>query len=175
MEDWRADQYSYWTQNLSGVLAFLLPLLTELFFFLRQPRRIKYLLRAIFNDVGFVLSTISLNGLMTEIAHLISQRPRPFVFLDPLRRGLDPAHYTSFYSGHSSFTTAVHVASFLILLQKRLPQWVIILIGMIDISLIFSTAYFRILAGRHFLTDVVCGILGGVLAAIAVHHFNEEC
>jgi membrane-associated phospholipid phosphatase len=174
MEDSQADFYSYATQNLSGVFAIVAPaawttallLLGELSFFAAL---------AIFGtDLLILVQTTFWNGLLTEISHLISQRPRPFVYLDPLTRGIDPAHYTSFYSGHTSFAAAASTSVFLILLARKAPRALLFVAAIIGQGLIFSTAYFRILAGRHFLTDVICGAIAGSTIAWLIVHFHRR-
>jgi membrane-associated phospholipid phosphatase len=59
-------------------------------------------------------------------------------------------------------------AAFLILLFRGAPTLILLLAGALGQGLIFSTAYFRILAGRHFLTDVICGAIAGTSVALVV-------
>lgn len=168
MEFPQADEYSYFTQNLSGVLAVGVPAVWSLSRYVMGSLSPVVALTTAGVDLVLVLQTISWNGIFTELSHLIVQRPRPFVYYDPLQRGLDSAHYVSFYSGHTSFTAAMTVVVFLILLVRGAPLF-LILLSLISVeSLILGTAYFRILAGRHFLTDVVCGALAGTAAAYIV-------
>jgi undecaprenyl-diphosphatase len=99
---------------------------------------------------------------------LIFQRPRPFVYLDPLQRGIDPAHYTSFYSGHTSFAAAMGVSVLILLWKRKVPlPFLAVLVVFIQV-LVFSTGYFRIMAGRHFLTDVIVGGIAGAVTALCV-------
>ncbi len=174
MEDWKADEYSYFTQNFSGTLAVLVPTgWTIGLLALGQIHSITAL-AFIGADLITVFQTAAWNGLFTEVSHLISQRPRPFVYQDPLQRGIDPAHYTSFYSGHTSFTAAVNMATFLILLSRNAPLLLVLLYAAMGESLIISTAYFRILAGRHFLTDVICGAIAGLFIAWIVSRYRKK-
>ena len=170
-----ADGYSFFTQNLSGALAVVIPTSWNVALFLTgRLSPVGGLLVTLGTDLGLVLQTVAWNGVFTELSHTLSQRPRPFVYSDPMTRGIDPAHYTSFYSGHTSFAAATQVVTLLILLARGAPYWLIILQGILCEVLIFSTAYFRMLAGRHFYTDVMCGAIGGTLAAVLVIAFYQR-
>jgi membrane-associated phospholipid phosphatase len=94
--------------------------------------------------------------------------------MNPAHEGMNQAHYISFYSGHTSFSSAMNTAIFLILLAHRVPLWAMLLSFISMESLVFSTAYFRILAGRHFLTDVICGACAGALVAWTVVWYHRR-
>jgi undecaprenyl-diphosphatase len=174
MEDMTADGYSYQTQNFSGFWGITLPWGWTLFQTLSSLgslrsfgviRSLGILAANLGSDLVVYLQTISWNGLLTEISHIVSQRPRPFVFSNPTERGIDPAHYTSFYSGHTSFAAATGTCGFLLLMRAGAPLALLLLSFASTQALILSTAYFRILAGRHFLTDVLCGAIAGSITA----------
>ncbi|MEO5971406.1 MAG: phosphatase PAP2 family protein [Bdellovibrionia bacterium] len=168
MEDPRADGYSYFTQNLSGVLAVAVPAAWSLSRLAMGSLSPAVTLSVLGVDLVLILQTASWNGFLTELSHWIVQRPRPFVYYDPVQRGIDPAHYVSFYSGHTSFAAAMTVATFLILVVRGAPLLLLMLSAIAVQSLIISTAYFRILAGRHFLTDVIFGAVAGSAVAWVV-------
>jgi len=172
MEDWKADLYSYRAQNFSGILAFAAPTLWNGFSYALGYLNAPAALVSLGADLLVIAQTIAWNGFFTEASHLVSQRPRPFVYSDPEVRGIDPAHYTSFYSGHTSFTAATLFAVFLILRRKKAPKWTLLLSAATFEGFVIATAYFRILAGRHFLTDVLCGALAGTLIAWSVGALN---
>ncbi len=174
MEDWKADEYSYWTQNFAGTLAGAVPMTWHSALFLLRRCNSVTAVSSAFMDLLILGQTIAWNGLLTETSHLISQRPRPFVYQAPLERGIDPAHYTSFYSGHTSFTAATTFAIFLILLYRGAPQLILCLSAITFETLVLSTAYFRILAGRHFLTDVICGAIAGSLTAWMILQLHRQ-
>jgi membrane-associated phospholipid phosphatase len=165
MESGPADGYSYLTQNFSGALALGVPALwsfsSSIFGFINPSAAIT----AAGVDLVLVLQTASINGMFTELSHLVFQRPRPFVYYNPLKRGADPSNYVSFYSGHTSFSAAMLVALFLILRARRAPPILIVLSVVSAEALVMATAYFRIMAGRHFLTDVAVGAVAGTGAA----------
>jgi membrane-associated phospholipid phosphatase len=168
MEDSQADHYSFLTQNTSGVWAATLPILLGSIQIATGGISSSIILLNLAEDSIALLQVISWNGFLTEVSHWVSQRPRPFVYSNPAERGIDSAHYTSFYSGHTSFSAAANTAAFLILVSRNAP-FLLLLISFVSAeALVFSTAYFRILAGRHFLTDVICGAIAGTLVAFVV-------
>ncbi len=174
MEDSKADQYSYFTQNLSGIFAIAAPVAWNTALFALGKMNGIIALTTLGKDLVIILQTVVWNGFFTEASHLISQRPRPFVYSDPVQKGIDPAHYTSFYSGHTSFAAATTMAVFLILLSQGAPFIILLLSAIIMETLVFSTAYFRILAGRHFLTDVICAAISGSLIAWSVAALHRK-
>lgn len=168
MESSEADGFSFLTQNLSGIVATTAPFVWaagELVLLRLGPGAA---LATACSDLLTLVQITLWNGTATEISHLISQRPRPFVLLDPLGRGHIAHHYTSFYSGHTSFAAASTLGAFLILVYRGASLPLLLIYFTLSEILIFSTAYFRIMAGRHFMTDVVAGALAGTLFAFFI-------
>lgn len=163
-----ADQVSLVTQNLSGILALLIPLL-----WLATRRGERPLSGAGFREAAWtdliLLGQASLwNGLTTETIRLVVQRPRPFVYADPIGQGAASAHYTSFVSGHTSFSAAACVTGLLLLLGRGAPGRLLWPTSIVAASLVVTTGLCRVLAGRHFTSDVVGGALTGTAVALAV-------
>lgn len=125
-------------------------------------------LRSLTTDLLILVQTILLNGAATEFLRVSVQRPRPFVYDAPSDLGLTHAHYTSFVSGHSSFSACVGVALFFTLLGRGAPRPLLICAGVISLILAISTAVFRVWAGRHFPTDVFAGAVVGTIAAFTI-------
>ena len=69
-------------------------------------------------DILIIVDAVFTNGAVNELTRLAVQRPRPFVYANPQGEGGNPAHYTSFYSGHTSFA-AVSLMSLLLILAGR--------------------------------------------------------
>lgn len=172
LEDGNADGYSYLTQNLSGVMALGIPVTWNTIALLAQTTQPVSFWLNLTGDLIWMGQAVAWNGLFTELSHLISQRPRPFVYQDPAVRGAEASHYTSFYSGHTSFVAVTQVSLLLFLLIRGAPVWLLLLSTGIAESMVFSTAYFRIFAGRHFLTDVLFGAFAGTLVALTVFFFS---
>lgn len=171
LENGPADGYSLITQNTTGVLALLIPAAWSASLAATGALAPGAALVATGVDWVMAMQTAAWNGALTETARLVVQRPRPFVYSDP-SRAPDPQNYTSFYSGHTSFTAAAGSSFVFALLARGAPAWVWIPSLVLAQGLILSTGLFRILSGRHFLTDVLVGAaMGfGVALAVALRH-----
>ena len=163
-----ADRWSFVTQNTSGYLAFAIPVLWLILQLVRRRTTLAAGAKAWLADWTLLAQASVWNGLLTECARLLVQRPRPFVYSDPVRLGADAANYTSFVSGHTSFSATAATSLVLILVGRGVPARWIGFVAAIMASLVFLTGLFRILAGRHFLTDVLAATLVGTTVAIAV-------
>jgi membrane-associated phospholipid phosphatase len=170
-----ADFYSYAIQNTTGVLAAFGPGIYQgalVGFGVAIPA---VALNAFAIDTLIFAQTWFFNGFLNESARLVAGRARPYLYSDSARGQtvdplllIDPQNYTSFYSGHTSFVTAVCVFLLLTLLGRGAGAGLLITVGIFSECLIFSTGVFRILAGRHFLTDVLVAIVMGTLSALFV-------
>ncbi|MEN9722042.1 MAG: hypothetical protein RJB38_28 [Pseudomonadota bacterium] len=156
-----ADHLSYWTQDLAGVLA-----ISTAWYFSKSRKEgaIKTLL---------LLQCTFINGALIEFTRLAVQRPRPFVYFDPLGQGHAVAHYTSFYSGHTSFAALASTCAVLFCLDSKKSTR--ITIGAIAVSLTVLTGALRVLASRHFISDVIFGafIATGIALAVNLLHRQE--
>lgn len=170
----KADQYSFWTQNLSGGLALVTPVFWMSGLVLAKSITPATALFAVGVDLVIILQSIAWNGFFTEGTKLLTQRPRPFVYEDTSRLGKDPAHYTSFYSGHTSFSAATGAAALFIMIGNGAPTILVWATGICATSLIALTGTFRVMAGRHFLTDVIVGSLAGILVSLLVAYFHRK-
>lgn len=117
-----------------------------------------------FEDVVVFTQAITVNGALVTTAKYITQRPIPRVY-SGAASATDPGNYRSFYSGHTSLAfVALSTAS--VTLNRRYgltwQPWVATaIIGA-------SVATERVLAGRHFYSDVVVGAAAGTLTGIGV-------
>jgi membrane-associated phospholipid phosphatase len=162
-----ADRYSYVTQNSAGVFAALAPAAWSGALIALGRTSPAAALGAIGTDLVVYVQTVSWNGALMELTRIGVQRPRPYVYSNP-SVAKDPADYTSFYSGHTSFTAAAMTGLFLILLGRGAPIPLLVGVGAATQLLVFATGIFRVLAGRHFLTDVLAGAVAGTLVAVAI-------
>ncbi len=168
LQDSFADTASFATQNMTAYLAVGIPILRGVSLLAAGAVAPVAAWAALGTDLVLVLQAVAWNGVATEAARLIVQRPRPFVYLDPARLGLDPSHYTSFYSGHTSFTAAAGVSLLLVLLSRGITPLLLGGMSVLITVLITSTAIFRVWAGRHFITDVLFGAFAGAAAALLI-------
>ena len=169
-----ADGYSYFTQNLAGVLAFSTPVLWHSVQSVLGRVSLLSAMTAMTVDINIMLQTTLWNGALGEFTRGLTQRPRPFVYADPAAAGPNVAHYISFYSGHTSFTAAASFALFLFFLGRGAPQWLAGLSFVAFELLTFSTGIFRILAGRHFVTDVLAAAVAGSAIAFMIAWLHRD-
>lgn len=168
-----ADANSYFTQNLSGALAVAVPVVLAGVDLAMQatPAGVA---RALVTDLVIWTQTVSWNGFFNESVKILVQRPRPFVYTDAVNLGKNPANYVSFYSGHTSFAAASCTALLLILLGRGANLFLIVATAVLGPCLIFATGLFRILAGRHFLSDVVVAAAAGIAVALVVAYLHRK-
>ncbi|MCM2322956.1 MAG: phosphatase PAP2 family protein [Oligoflexia bacterium] len=169
-----ADHLSDMTQRISGALALAAPLAWNGGLAVLGRLSPATALAQAGTDILIILQSVFWNGVATEAAHALIQRPRPFVYASPADMGVNPAHYTSFYSGHTSFAAAANVALLLVLMARGAPYGLLILMASLGQGLILSTAFFRVLAGRHFVTDVLAGAVAGALIALGVAYLHKR-
>lgn len=170
-----ADGFSYATQNISGYLAIGGPILWSAGMAVAGVLTPELAAASAGVDLLLLGQASAWNGLLNEICHAAIRRPRPFVYSDPAGRGADPSHYTSFYSGHTSFAAVAGLSLLLMLLARGAPAGVLAGAAVSWQALTISTAYFRIMAGRHFLTDVLAAAAIGSAIAVLVFLSHKDC
>jgi membrane-associated phospholipid phosphatase len=171
-----AEDISTDTQVVTGVLAYVVPTALQI---TRAVMTSSPMADAFFiagQDALLITQTLVFNGTANEIVRLFVQRPRPYVYGDPSYYGSNFANYTSFYSGHTSFSSAMNTALFLVLLGRAAPLWLLVLAGAGGQAIVVLTGVTRILAGRHFFTDVFWGAVAGLVIAflVALAHRTDQ-
>jgi membrane-associated phospholipid phosphatase len=121
-------------------------------------------------DTVVFAETLLVNGALVTAAKYIVQRPLPRTYAGDPSLLNSPGGYRSFYSGHTS-TTAAALGVTAMTLRYRYGQmvWPWIVDGVIT-GLVATQ---RVLAGRHFPSDVAIGAVMGTAVGIAVpalHH-----
>lgn len=160
-----ADFWSFVTQDLAAVLALLVAGLVA-----RKSRDAS----RFGTDLLILLQATSLNGVFNECVRLWIQRPRPFVFLDPITHGGAAAHYTSFYSGHTSFAALATVCALWSAKRGHLSPLSFRSIFLTGTLLTFLTGALRVAAGRHFITDTLAGAFFGALIAWGINRLHQK-
>jgi len=174
LQSHKADRMSFVTQDLSGYSALFGPVGWASFLAVTGRLSPGGALIAAGTDLTLIFQSIVWNGAATEAGRLIVQRPRPFVYSNPLVLGADPANYTSFFSGHTSFTAAAGTAFILSLVRRQAPRLILILSGSVVSVLVFLTGLFRVLSGRHFPTDVLFAAIVGTLVAFLIAFLHQN-
>ena len=157
-----ADYWSFGTQYLAGALALLVPAIPGF-----KWTRIRI-------ELWILVQATIFNGLINECLRLWIQRPRPFVYLDPVAQGGAAAHYTSFYSGHTSFAALAGACAFFASRRMHDSPLAHRLILVLAFVLAALTGALRVMAGRHFITDTLFGALFGVAIAWAVNRLHQS-
>jgi membrane-associated phospholipid phosphatase len=120
---------------------------------------------ALREDLTILTETLAVNAaIVTGVKYLV-QRPLPVTYA---RRDGLPAQaqgYRSFYSGHTSTAVAALTASAWTLQFRDGPSaWPWVVTGVVGASV----ATERVLAGRHFPTDVAVGAAAGFAVGTAI-------
>lgn len=174
MQNSRADQLSFVTQNWSGYIAAATPpiISTALVVAGKISPVNALILMAV--DMVILLESVAWNGTVTEAARLIVQRPRPFVYNDPKGMGVNPAHYTSFFSGHTSFAAVTGLFLVFTLIGRGASRRWIVGSSIYASCMIILTGIFRVMAGRHFITDVLAAALAGSAVAFTIAKIHRK-
>jgi membrane-associated phospholipid phosphatase len=148
------DFLSNVVQNGMAVVFILLPVI-----FIRKTAKLILL-------ESYILAGVFWNGTLLEVTRIFAERPRPLVMNDPMGDGSRVVQYTSFYSGHTSFVAYAALISVLWMNHSELTRarfgklaW------FLYPTLVILTATLRVLAGRHYPTDTICGAIAGSLVA----------
>jgi len=120
--------------------------------------------------LGIMSESLALSGTTVSLVKLAVRRPRPFTYLDDptadVQEELADVDATlSFPSGHTGMTATASFCAASLLVDEGMPAWP--LYGGAA-ALTTTVASFRVLAGRHFPTDVVAGAAIGTAIGLAV-------
>lgn len=103
------------------------------------------------------LAAILSRGILTEGIRFFYERPRPFEVLGIVPLIEESAR--SFPSGHMTFLFAIGTTLFFV--NRKWGSWFL--------GLSFLTGIARIASGTHWPTDIVGGIVIGVISAFLIH------
>lgn len=136
---------------------FLVVIFLFLLFYSGYSKRKKYF----FLFTVFLSPLLARFGVVSFVRYLF-YRPRPFLTLSVNQ--LISASTSSFPSGHAAFFFAMATAVFL--LNKKWGVWFFIAGALISIS--------RVIAGVHYLSDIVAGAVVGVTVAYVVYFLSKK-
>ena len=154
-----AGQSVFWDYIFIFLARYLWYLLITVFlvhlFFNKQIRR----RQKIFWFTSALVSTAIARGIVAEVVRFFYHNPRPFVNNHVVR--LISENSYSFPSGHAIFFFAL--ATIIFFYNKRLAYW----LG--GGGIVMSLA--RIIAGVHWPSDILGGIVLGILISWGLHRF----
>lgn len=114
-------------------------------------------------DGLILVEVVALSSLFNQVVKFSAGRERPFVHALPAaERELTPSpadNNLSFFSGHTQYAVSLAVAAGTVaaLRNYRYARWV----WALGVPLAVATAYFRVAADKHYLTDVLVGAAAG--------------
>ncbi len=121
--------------------------------------------RAFVEDAVVFTESLVVNAALVEIAKYAVQRPLPRTYAGDPSLLRQPGGYRSFYSGHTSTAfAALMTAAYTVRLRhgERIWPWIA------AVAVGGSVGVERVLAGRHFPTDVAVGAAAGTAVGLAV-------
>ena len=126
-------------------------------------------------DTIVVVNSVLIASLLTELTKSLSTRRRPFYAhgrqLEPVSDDLSPGEFRSFFSGHAAVSSSLAASASTLAFARgyRVAPYLAAGTG----ALALTTAILRIVADKHWATDVIAGVavgtLVGVLLPLALH------
>lgn len=121
-------------------------------------------------DGAVVLESVLASGAVNQLTKLAVHRPRPLLYAtepDAAERR-EPDNYLSFYSAHTStaFAASIAYASVFAARHPRSPWRFAVYGGAVALGAGVGTM--RVLAGKHFITDVLVGAAAGSALGVLV-------
>ena len=121
--------------------------------------------RGLYDDAVVLVEVLGVNGALVTVVKDIVQRPLPRTYANDPSLLHVPGGYRSFYSGHTSTAfAALGYFAYTLGLHGVRGAWPWVL----EVVVGTGVAAERVLAGRHFYTDVAVGAAVGALVGWAV-------
>ena len=128
------------------------------------------------NDAVIVAQAVAGSLMLSVLTNTATRRPRPHVYGDdsPLEDRMSGQAALSFFSGHTASTFAAAVSAFETLRRRhpgRAANYVVLGVGLGVGALVGSA---RVIAGQHFLTDVIVGAIVGTSLGLLVPALHDS-
>ena len=126
--------------------------------------------RHAWNDLVVLLQSVLISNSITILTAMAARRPRPLVYgtKASLSTRTSGSATQSFFSGHVGASFAVTLSLWSALRRRRPDsplQWIVLGVGLAVSSFV---AVGRVMAGKHFLTDVLIGAAVGTTSGLVV-------
>ncbi|HXK16821.1 MAG TPA: phosphatase PAP2 family protein [Polyangiaceae bacterium] len=119
--------------------------------------------------------TVSTNLLLNGLTKIAWRRPRPYTYGVSARDDVQSTDRNlSFYSGHSSTAFAAAISGGLLFAESAPNQASRLVVWGTQLGLAGATANLRVMAGKHYYSDVVVGALVGSGIGIVVPVLHGE-
>ena len=131
-------------------------------------------------DLTIFIEAMLVTGMLQQIVRHAYDRPRPYMYqfdADDSKRKHNDEDTASFYSGHTalSFTAAVAMSY---LFSKRHARATLAksLVWSVSLAVAASVGVLRVVAGQHFISDVLAGAVIGASTGLLVPalHLRRE-
>ena len=119
----------------------------------------------VFDDVAPIFETIVISQLGVQAIKFGVGRQRPFVHFGPPAPH-DVDDNVSFFSGHSALVFGIATSAGVIAHRRR--YWVEPYVWGIGMTLAATTAYLRMAADKHYLSDVLAGTAWGIASGLTI-------
>lgn len=169
LDRWVIGHNSLLAENLSNVLILAMPIMAISMDFADVQGS------ALWRDAAVALEAYSAHALALAFTKFGFRRPRPYVY-DPTHTVVarsNPESILSFFSGHTSsaFVTAV---TFSETWRRRHDVASSVVVYGVSLSLAFVVAACRMLAGKHFLTDVFLAASVGTAFGLVIPALHDR-
>lgn len=130
-------------------------------------------------DVLVLAEVFAVNASLNALVKYAVRRSRPLVY-DPdpeaftAEERADPDAALSFYSGHSSFSFSMATAYSYLFMRRHPGSPLVIPVWVISESLAATTAALRVVAGKHFITDVLTGAAVGTSIGLLIPYLHAR-
>lgn len=130
-------------------------------------------------DVLVLAEVFAVNASLNALFKYAVRRTRPLVY-DPdpdaftAEERADPDAALSFYSGHSSFSFSMATAYSYLFMRRHPGSKLVIPVWVVSESLAATTAALRVVAGKHFVTDVLTGAAVGAAIGVLIPYLHAR-
>lgn len=162
--------YSQPARHSSDILLYASLALPALLLADRQIRHDAPQVAVVVGEVFLV--NLALTSLTKELVH----RPRPLAYQPgvPLADKLQADTRRSFFSGHTSTTSAMTFATAKIWTDYHPDSRWTPVVWITAAAIPATVGYLRMRGGKHFLSDVVVGLLTGAATGILIPHWHRS-